>query len=183
MVNRTESVGQPRLPSRDVDERKPQCANRIRPGTCGGCRWFKPPFHDRHWKGRLRHQTAGSCSVRDDEPRLRDQICDLHEDGSPIGSDPSDRMAALNQRMKRKNSAIKRRCIAGMKRVRQDAAYRAVQAAVMRSIMARPEMRDLARQHATTINRDPEVRKRQWQGRRGKYAPPHLPLQEEWAPS
>lgn len=69
------------------------CANRIRPGTCGRCQWFKPPFHDLHWKGR-----------------------------------------------------------------------------VMRDTMSRPELRELARAHAARINRDPDVRQRQWAGRRAKRA-------------
>jgi len=142
--------------------------NRIKPGTCGRCRWFKPPFQDRHWKGRVRRQVAGACSVREDELRFRDQSCDLIEGGPPIGSAPSDRMASLNERMKRKNSAARRRRIEGQKRVRQDPAYRAVQAAVMRDVMSRPEMREAARAHAATINRDPEVRRRQWAGRRAK---------------
>jgi hypothetical protein len=150
----------------------PAPLNRIRAGTCGRCRWFRPPFDDRHWKGRVKRQRAGACSVREDEGRYRDQSCDLHEDGPPIGATPSDRMSALNQRMKRKGSAIKRRCVEGQKRVRQDPAYRAVQAAVMTDVMARPKMRELAREHATRINRDPDVRQRQWAGRRAKVEEP-----------
>jgi len=146
------------------------CANRIRPGTCGRCAWFAPPFHDRHWKGRVKRQLPGRCSVREDEPRFRDQSCDLHADGPPIGSDPSHRMARLNHRMKRKNSAIKRRCIEGMRRVRQDPTYRAIQGAVLREIMARPGMREKAIAHAVAINRTPEVRAKQWVTRRAKKA-------------
>jgi hypothetical protein len=110
----------------------------------------------------------GHCSVREDEPRFRDQTCDLHEDGPPIGSDPSYRMGQLNHRMKRKNSAIKRRCIEGMRRVRQDPTYRAIQGAVLKEIMARPGMREKAVAHAVAINRTPEVRAKQWATRRTK---------------
>jgi hypothetical protein len=121
-----------------------------------------------HWKGRVRRQVPGRCSVREDETRFRDQTGDLHEDGPPIGSDPSYRMAELNRRMKRKNSAIKRRCIEGMRRVRQDPVYRAIQGAVLREIMSRPGMRAKAIAHAVAINRQPDVRAKQWATRRAK---------------
>lgn len=146
------------------------CANRIKLGTCGRCAWFLPPFHDLHWKGRVRRQVPGQCSVHENEARLRDQTCDLHEDGPPIGSSPSDRMRTLNQRMKRKNSAIKRRCIEGMRRVRQHPSYKAVQAAIMRELMKNPEFRQKAIEHAVAINRRPEVRAKQWATRRAKAA-------------
>lgn len=145
-------------------------ASRIRPGTCGHCAWFLPPFQDLYWKGRVRRQVPGRCSVRENEPRFRDQTCDLHEDGPPVGSDPSHRMSQLNHRMKRKNSAIKRRCVEGMRRVRQDPIYRMIQRAVLEEIMTRPGMREKAIAHAVAINRKPEVRAKQWASRRAKKA-------------
>jgi hypothetical protein len=79
----------------------------------------------------------------------------------------SARASRLNIRM-RDDETLKARCIKGMKRVRRSADYRAIQAAVMTDIMARPELRRAARFHCIKINKNPKVRKRQWAGRRRK---------------
>jgi hypothetical protein len=83
------------------------------------------------------------------------------------GSTPSGRMQLLNLMMKR-DPALKARCVAGMTRVRRDPTYRAIQSAVMKEMMSRPEMREQARQHAVRINKNAAIRKRQWKGRRRK---------------
>jgi hypothetical protein len=78
----------------------------------------------------------------------------------------SARMAALNARMC-EDRALKRKCVAGQKRVRRRKRYRALQGGRMRALMRdRPELRELARTHAARINRDPNVRRRQWATRR-----------------
>lgn len=92
----------------------------------------------------------------------------------------SERMKRLNEQM-RSDEALKKKCVAGMTRSRRDPAYRAIQSLVMTETMARPALREIARQHACVINRDPDVRERQWAGRRRKLleaaAPP--PFAEE----
>lgn len=76
-------------------------------------------------------------------------------------------MRRLNFRMSFDEN-LKSKCVAGQRRVRRQAAWRNVQAAVMREIMARPGMREKARQHCRRINKNPRTRKRQWAGRRRK---------------
>lgn len=76
-------------------------------------------------------------------------------------------MKALNARM-RLNEDLKRKCVAGQKRVRREPAYRAIQSLVMKDIMSRPGARSRARRHCVAINKDPKVRRRQWAGRRRK---------------
>jgi hypothetical protein len=76
----------------------------------------------------------------------------------------AERMKRLNERM-RTDPALKTKCVKGQKRARRKPGYRAMQALTMAETMARPEVREKARQHACKINRDPEVRKRQWAGR------------------
>ncbi|MBR0855518.1 hypothetical protein [Bradyrhizobium liaoningense] len=83
----------------------------------------------------------------------------------------SERMRKLNERMSA-DPALKRKCIAGQKRVRRSKSYRQMQSLVMTETMARPENREKARQHACKINRDAAVRKRQWDGRRRKQLKP-----------
>lgn len=77
----------------------------------------------------------------------------------------SARMKALNVRM-RDNDGLKAKCIRGQKRTRRNGAYRQVQAAVMKDVMARPEMRRAARNHCIRINKNPRTRRRQWATRR-----------------
>jgi hypothetical protein len=79
----------------------------------------------------------------------------------------SERMKALNERM-RSDHALKKKCVKGMTRARRKPRYRAIQSLAMRETMTRPELREQARQHACAINRDPEVREKQWAGRRRK---------------
>jgi len=79
----------------------------------------------------------------------------------------SARMKALNRRMQH-DDALKAKCIRGQRRVRRSPQYRAVQAAVLKDIMSRPEQRRRARFHCVRINKNPLVRRRQWAGRRRK---------------
>jgi hypothetical protein len=74
-------------------------------------------------------------------------------------------MQALNIRM-RDDKRLKAKCIRGQKRTRRNGAYRQVQAAVMKDVMARPEMRRAARDHCIRINKNPRTRRRQWATRR-----------------
>jgi hypothetical protein len=93
----------------------------------------------------------------------------------------SARMKQLNERM-RSDEALKKKCVKGMKRARRKPAYRAMQALVMAETMSRPELRAAARQHAIAINRDPDVRGKQWAGRRRKLleaAAPQAPPRPE----
>lgn len=76
-----------------------------------------------------------------------------------------DRMARLNIRMSY-DETLKRKCVRGQKRVRRSAAYRTVQAAVMRDVMSRPEQRRRAKFHCIRINKNARTRKRQWASRR-----------------
>ncbi len=92
----------------------------------------------------------------------------------------SARMKRLNEQM-RSDAALKKKCVRGMKRVRREPSYRAMQALVMKDTMSRPENAEKARRHACEINRDPEVRRRQWAGkvRNGTQPkPPHASKQK-----
>lgn len=85
-------------------------------------------------------------------------------------------MRELNERM-RTDVELKARTVAGAVRARQDPAYKAMQALTMADVMSRPENKEKARQHACRINRDPDVRERQWAGRvaNGKIPTPPAP--------
>lgn len=94
----------------------------------------------------------------------------------------AERMKLLNERM-RTDKALKKKNIAGMKRTRGKKSFRAKQARIMTETMARPQLREKARQHACDINRDPEVRKRQWAGRRRKQQAVERKASEQKAPA
>jgi len=70
----------------------------------------------------------------------------------------------------RDDEQLKAKCIRGQKRVRRRPAFRDIQAAVMKDIMARPEMRRAAHTHCVKINKNPRVRRRQWRTRRRRAA-------------
>lgn len=76
----------------------------------------------------------------------------------------SARMTRLNEQM-RTDAALKKKCVRGMTRARRDPSYRAMQALTMQETMSRPENAAKARQHACEMNRDPEIRSRQWAGK------------------
>lgn len=79
----------------------------------------------------------------------------------------SGRMARLNIRMSYDDD-LKRRCVRGQKRTRRSPGYVAVQSAVMKDLMSRPEMRRAAKFHCVKINKNPRTRKRQLATRRRK---------------
>jgi hypothetical protein len=79
------------------------------------------------------------------------------------------RMASLNIRM-RDDETLKAHCVRGQRRVRRAPRFRAIQSAVMTAVMARPEMRRMAKFHCIKINKNPKIRKRQWIGRRKRQA-------------
>jgi hypothetical protein len=79
----------------------------------------------------------------------------------------SARMKSLNMRI-RDDDALRVKVIRGQRRVRNNPIYKLIQAAVMKDIMSRPDMRRAARNHCIKINKNPKVRKRQWAGRRRK---------------
>lgn len=93
----------------------------------------------------------------------------------------SELMKALNERM-RADEALKKKCVKGQKRVRRRKRFRAERSAAMRLMMRKPENREKARQHAIAINRDPEIRARQWEGRRRKAAEALQPKPAEAPP-
>jgi hypothetical protein len=69
-------------------------------------------------------------------------------------------MKRLNERM-RTDIELKAKMIEGQKRVRGTPEARERQALHMQVTMADPKNREISRQHAREINRDPEVRKKQ----------------------
>jgi len=79
----------------------------------------------------------------------------------------AERMRALNRRMQH-DEQLKAKCVRGQRKVRRSPDYRAIQSALMKDIMARPELRQRARFHCVRINKNPKVRRRQWAGRRRK---------------
>lgn len=108
------------------------------------------------------------------DPKLRKAARDR---GRKAMADPAKRaakselMKAFNERM-RTDEALKKKCVKGQKRVRRRKAFRTKRSAQMREMMAKPENRARARQHAIAINRDPEIRAKQWEGRRRKALQP-----------
>lgn len=79
----------------------------------------------------------------------------------------SARMKRLNARM-RDDEVLRAKCIRGQKRTRRAPAFRKMQSLVMSELMARPDMKRMARFHCLRINKNPKVRRRQVAGRRRK---------------
>lgn len=77
----------------------------------------------------------------------------------------SARMKALNERM-RTDAELKARNLAAATAAKNRPEYLAHQAEVMRVRMQRPELREAARQHLRTINKNKAVKAKQWATRR-----------------
>lgn len=81
-------------------------------------------------------------------------------------AEKSEQMKQLNERM-RTDAELKAKVIEGQKRVRGTPEARERQALHMQVTMADPKNRDIARDHVRRMNRDPEMRKKQNEGRFG----------------
>lgn len=123
------------------------------------------------WTPERRLAFAKHMKARWRDPAYRDLVVRRRRERGPQSSErraaASVRMKLLNARM-RDDEKLKNKCIRGQKRVRRSPAYRAIQSAVMKDIMARPDLRRAARFRLIKLNKDPKVRRRQWASRRRK---------------